>query len=327
MQLLANLTRIYWLIFTIPGMIILQSCGLLPDSSMPTGSIPTPTKDHVLPPLPPPLESAPYWYSPKYGWFDRSHVGFGNPESFLEQVKNAAQNGSGQVIVESGVRGVGFKATYQVDGLQPDQVEAVMAGILQDATRQFEWWQLSLGKPGSPLPENDYSYSTWFANEDLPSNQLGFIAAILKEKYNEVYQEDNDFATFYRRILADLEAEPRPNGEEEKPWSLDISEPSRNFEFNFWVPDETTGFNRVDWPARYQLELAGPQSGLWRREQIVMWDKSSEDAIPFVWPNEGAENNPAFYDPRIHQERFGVIEFCQTHAKICEIETGAISTR
>lgn len=324
MQSWINLTQAQRLIFIFLGMLIFQSCGLSPESL--TISVPTPTEDATLPTLPPPVESAPYWYSPKYGWFDRSHIGFGNPELVLEQVKNAAQNGSGQVIVESGITGVGFKATYQVSGLQPDQVEAVTVGILQDATKEFEWWQLSLGKPGLPLPENDYAYSTWFANEDLPSNQLGFIAATLKEKYNTIYQEDNDFETFYRRILAAFEAEPRPNGEEEKPWSLDINEPSRNFEFNFWVPDDATGFKRVDWPSQYQLEVANFQSGLWKREQIVMWDKSSGDTIPIAWPYEGTKNNPAFYDPRVQKERFGVIEFCQTHVEICKTKNNGSST-
>ncbi|MEM7345209.1 MAG: hypothetical protein AAF485_13275 [Chloroflexota bacterium] len=299
--------------------ICLSVCILSACSSNIEPSVVSSTPDYLVQ-LPPPVESEAYWFSTQYGWFDRSHIGFGNPVSVLEQVRNAAKNEGGTVLVEAEVSGhktrIGFKIEYEVEAIKEADVEAVMIGILQDATREFEWWQLSIAKPGPPLPEDIRSYSTWFANEDLPSNHLGFIAAILVEQYNQAHQENNSFDEFYRRILASFEAEPRPNGEEEKPWSYDVAEPARNYEFTFWVPDDQGGYNRVEWPTEYRFSVAGQASGLWRRGQAQMWDKNSDGTI-IDWPFEEGHEQPAFYDPRDYQERFGVVEFCKTNPQFC----------
>lgn len=302
-----NLRR--WPLFSL--ILVLSACVAQPPSSPPA----------ELPPLPPPVPMADYWYSPQYGWFDRSHIGFGNPVSVLAQVRQAAEQGGGPVHIESAVSGrdtsIGFRISYEVGPLTPEQIEPVMIGILQDATREFEWWQMSLAKPEPPLPEDIRSYGTWFANEDLPSNQLGFISAILMARYNEAYHEENDFSQFYRRLLASFEAVPRPNGETEKPWSYEVAEPARNFEFNFWVPTDEGGYQRVAWPAMYQLPVAERGSGLWQRGPAHMWDKNS-DAAPLNWPYQAGDTAAAiFYDPRTHQERFGVVAFCEEQAQYC----------
>jgi hypothetical protein len=83
------------------------------------------------------------------------------------------------------------------------------------------------------------------------------------------------------------------------------------------VPDEAGNYNRVEWPAEYQLPVAGIDSGLWKRGQAQMWDKNS-DTAPIDWPFVEGSNSPAvFYDPREYQERFGVVEFCQENAQYC----------
>lgn len=211
------------------------------------GGEPTPTPTSIRPPNTYSLSDSRYFYSEQYGWFDRAHLNFANPAAVLQAVK--LNRSGGTFFVNDGV-GTGasaflFRAEYEIlKPLTDEQINGVTLGILQDFSIEFEHAQLST------LPiAGQGAISTWFANEDLPSNQVGFIAAIQGVSVEEI-------------LFDKLGAKPSAG---EPPHSGNYPDPSRNFEFRPLLPTGDGNYQHVDFPNECQLQPIDSSSGLWRR--------------------------------------------------------------
>lgn len=194
------------------------------------------------------LKESKYWYSEQYGWFDRAHLNFANPKTVLRNVKLNRSGGTFFVddSVGEGAYAFLFRAEYEIlKPLTDEQINGVTLGILQDFSIEFEHAQLST----QPIA-GDGAISTWFAIEDLPSNQIGFIAANLPGVSVEMI------------LFGKLDA--RPHGKE-PPHSGIYPDPSRNFEFKPLIPDSNGGYEHIDFPTECQLQPIDDTSGLWRR--------------------------------------------------------------
>ncbi|MCB8987325.1 MAG: hypothetical protein H6661_06210 [Ardenticatenaceae bacterium] len=124
-----------------------------------------------------------YVYNAKYGWFDSTHFGTGNPRQVIADVQTAVLQGGGVITITQDLRDglTGYTAAYRVSGnVRPTQIIGVAWGIYKDWSWRFEDWQGS-------LPRNLVNPFTPFAIEDLPSQYIGFFAAARDLTYKQVF--------------------------------------------------------------------------------------------------------------------------------------------
>ena len=79
-----------------------------------------------------PLPDARYFYSEKYGWFDRTHFDAGNPAKLIRDVETAVAQNGGTITITQSVRDglTGHTATYLVSShlSQKDTIAAALGG-------------------------------------------------------------------------------------------------------------------------------------------------------------------------------------------------------
>ena len=129
----------------------------------------------------PESDSGNYW-SPRYGYFDRSHFVRGQASTILESVRRLALNGGGAFEVSQGIGSHGivanFHATYEVAPFDPainpwleDYIIQVSLGIFENFQSRFEMWEGTLFSLMWEL--------TGYAPEDLPSTYVAFTMEAL----------------------------------------------------------------------------------------------------------------------------------------------------
>ena len=210
---------------------------------------------------PPPDPDARYYYSEKYGWFDKSHFGSGDPKYILEQVDKASSEGRGRSFWVEGEQGGGdlsfhYKAQYWVSGdVTPDQVTGVALGIHMDFNTRFERWQ---GEWGDPTHSS-------FAIEDLPSDYIGFYAAKTGMTYDRIFGDH----------LGGVEGR-----KEEPPRHV------KNYQFAPMVGDAAGNYVNVPWPKALDITPIKSDSGCWRFTSAEQSYVKFKDII-VPWPVHG----------------------------------------
>jgi RHS repeat-associated protein len=196
-----------------------------------------------------------YYYSEDYGWFDKDHIGTGDPVGIIRDVRRRISEGGGMVTVKGGVgRKIGpvaiqgtYIRNYQIPGeATMDDAIGIALGIYMDWSIAFEAWEGSTMVLGVPVGMN-----TAFAIEDLPSHYAGFWAAAT----------ELSTGVFFAR-LGGVEGT-----DEEPPRATDrltgnIPE-IKNYEFTPKVQDETGHWHNVPWPNSLTITPIGSESGLW----------------------------------------------------------------
>jgi RHS repeat-associated protein len=144
----------------------------------PTYGVWQPPTQAPRPPKLPPAHQYPYLFSSRYGWIDRGHALPGLAKTVISQVTQKVRAGGGSVVLPrqpSGPRipilgghAIYYERRYSISPkVTPEQISGVARGIYEDAGIRYEEWQ-----GGFPIATSRY------ANEDLPSNYLGFVQAL-----------------------------------------------------------------------------------------------------------------------------------------------------
>jgi hypothetical protein len=129
-------------------------------------------------------------YTCNCGWVDRGHVNPEGAQQLLEQIRYESahpQNGTPafQVDYEQTMRRWGLESgtggSYFVRyGLSTDEQNAVALAIFQEVSQRFETLQ------GTAWPERLRSAPSSFSQEDLVSNLIGFHAAVMGVKADDL---------------------------------------------------------------------------------------------------------------------------------------------
>ncbi|MBK8987259.1 MAG: hypothetical protein IPM39_14470 [Chloroflexi bacterium] len=124
-----------------------------------------------------------YVYNSTYGWFDTTHFATGSPHQLLADVQTAVAQGGGVITITQGLHDnfTGYTAQYHVAGsVAENEIIGVALGIYGDWSWRFEDWQGS-------LPRSLVNPMTPFAIEDLPSQYVGFFAAVRNLTHKQVF--------------------------------------------------------------------------------------------------------------------------------------------
>jgi RHS repeat-associated protein len=130
----------------------------------------------VIRPRLPSANLFPYLFSSRYGWIGRGHALPGLAREVISKVTQKVRTGGGAIVLgpqpsvrlAPGIYGVYYERRYSISPkVAPEQINGVARGIYEDAGIRYEKWQSGFPFGTSP-----------FANEDLPSNYLGFVQAL-----------------------------------------------------------------------------------------------------------------------------------------------------
>lgn len=115
------------------------------------------------------------------GYFDSGHIwrGYSYANLILDQINDAIENGGGHVYLASEYEvGEAFITSYWVSGdITEDQIIGIALGIYMDFEIAYETFQATLFDP---------SALSSFTPEDLPSDYIGFWAAVNGLAYNDI---------------------------------------------------------------------------------------------------------------------------------------------
>ncbi|MEJ5311827.1 MAG: RHS repeat-associated core domain-containing protein [Anaerolineae bacterium] len=203
----------------------------------PTGSI------HCIDDTPPPRSPSSdpntrYYYSEKYGWFDRSHTGTGKPKDIIQQVRQFIADGGGVISISQDVRAgpitLIYQGRYQISGeARPEDAIGIAYGIYQDWSHRFEAWQgtIAFGR----------GKNTSFAIEDLPSHHIGFYTAAYHVSVPDVFEALGG--------VESTDAEPPRN--------------VKNHTFEPVVKNAEGQYERVPWPSWMTVTPIGSGQNTW----------------------------------------------------------------
>lgn len=209
--------------------------------------------------------SSRYYFNPSYGWFDRSHFNTGDPGRVVADVRKTVRAGGGVVTIEQDVHGgvAGYSGSYYISPAVTTANEVGVAlGIYRDWSMRFEGWQ-------SQLPQTLVGMLSPYAVEDLPSQYVGFFAQAKGLSVPEV------FACYLPETHATEESPPRFTMHRALASTADtlINYPQRlvNEEMRPMIYRRGNGWVHRAWPAAMQLEVVGPESGLWAQVGEENW--------------------------------------------------------
>ncbi|MCL6432394.1 MAG: hypothetical protein K6V36_16290, partial [Anaerolineae bacterium] len=156
--------------------------------------------------------------------------------------------------------GFGFAAVYETgEAYDPAQIDAVALGIFEDYSKRFEVWQ---GRFLGGVQERMKASS--FANEDLPSDYLGFYSVATNSDLNHILRHLGGYSIESRRL-------PKPHTALGPLQVGDMR--GKNYEFSPRVRTEG-GWENVPWPEALRLPPGmPPDRGVW-------WCRGSWD----IWP-------------------------------------------
>ena len=180
-----------------------------------------------------------FWITKEHGRIDTTHWGAGNPDILLQNVQAVIRNGGGEVRIEAGILGAGtYVGYYMISGelSVEDDTISVALGIYMDWSRRFESWEntimFSIGGIG-----------TSFANEDLPTHYLSFVAAAKNMTQQEVIG-----------ILGPVTGTNKP-----LPFSLS----SKNFEFTPRIQNADGQWHNTSWPEELTITPLDNSPEIW----------------------------------------------------------------
>ena len=209
--------------------------------------------------------SSRYYFNANYGWFDRSHFNTGDPGRLISDVHKTVQAGGGVVTLEQDVHdGVaGYTGSYYVSPQVTTANElGVALGIYRDWSTRFEGWQ-------AQLPQTLVGMLSPYAVEDLPSQYVGFFAAANGLTVPDV------FACYLPDTRETEEAPPRLTMRRAVASTGDtpLNYPQRlvNREMQPMIYRRGIGWVHLPWPAAMQMEVVGPESGLWAQVGDENW--------------------------------------------------------
>ncbi|MBN1315670.1 MAG: RHS repeat-associated core domain-containing protein, partial [Anaerolineales bacterium] len=206
----------------------------------------------------PPMPEGRYFFSQKYGWFDRQHMNTGNPSKIIEDVRNAISKGGDVITIKQGVSSIievlnmVFSANYEI--FSPAEIKdtkGIALGIYMDWSMRFEMWESTVSVAG---------IGTAYAIEDLPSHYLGFFSAASGTPLPE--------------LLINLEVIP---SEQEPPRSnwfgvmattlfgcSDEWKKLKNFDFTPRIESDKDVWENINWPDYMRITPIGSNTGLWQ---------------------------------------------------------------
>jgi hypothetical protein len=180
-------------------------------------------------------------YIDKYGWFDKQHWDVGDPKGVIQQVKDAVQQGGGQVSIQHGVKyGFQIRVTYWVSGDVPAAlIHAVALGLYLDFGYRFEAWEGI-----TPI----IGWNTSFSVEDQPTHYLSMAAAILGLSQCEMMS-----------LLGPVKATAY-----EPPSSIFPGSSIKNHGITPRIQNANGNWLDVPWPSSVQLDVTSADSRYWR---------------------------------------------------------------
>jgi hypothetical protein len=211
-----------------------------------------------------PLPESRYIYNDQYGWFDKTHVGTGNPSEVISGVKTAVAADGGIISISQPIRDgiTGYTGNYLVSGdIAPGEVLGVALGIYMDWSIRFEAWQ-------GTLPRSLVGPLTPFAIEDLPTQYLGFYESAT----------NMELAAIFACYLGQTEATEAPphiwisnksSGHPNEQNQLHI-ERLTNRTFSPLVLTKE-GWQHVDWPEPLRLYPVPSSNSTWIFDSDQTW--------------------------------------------------------
>ncbi len=202
-----------------------------------------------------PLQSH-YFYSKRYGWFDKSHFYTGNPAKLIDDVRRVSDRGGGIIRVRQEIHGgvTGYTARYAVAADIPEaKLLGVALGIYYDWSHRFETWE---GQP----PQGFWGPFTAFALEDLPSHYVSFfasandlpIAYVLACYLGGVERTEIEPPRLSWMVEKDL---PAVEG-------IPVVQQIANRSFAPLIYTDE-GWQNIPWPKHMRIASIGSSSGLW----------------------------------------------------------------